>query len=74
MRSIWNGDLSFGLVNVPVKAYSATGATTVNHIRSTPKDGTRIRYKRVREGTDTEVEFSNIANAYESDETVRPWS
>lgn len=68
MRSIWKGDLSFGLVNVPVKVYSATQ----NHDRSSHQvdsaDGTRIRYRRVREGTDTEVEFSKIANAYESDE------
>ena len=68
MRSIWNGDLSFGLVNVPVKAYSATESHDRKSHQVDSKDGTRIRYKRVREGTDTEVEFSNIANAYESDD------
>lgn len=72
MRSIWNGDLSFGLVNVPVKAYSATESHDRKSHQVDSKDGTRIRYKRVREGTDTEVEFADIANAYESDsgETV----
>ncbi len=68
MRSIWNGDLSFGLVNVPVKAYSATESHDRKSHQVDAKDGVRIRYKRVREGTDTEVEYSDIANAYESDE------
>ncbi|MBT0567338.1 Ku protein [Williamsia sp. CHRR-6] len=66
MRSIWKGDLSFGLVNVPVKVYSATEShDRTSHQVAT--DGTRIRYRRVKEGTDTEVEFSEIANAYESE-------
>ncbi|WP_045821066.1 Ku protein [Williamsia herbipolensis] len=72
MRSIWKGDLSFGLVNVPVKVYSATESHDRTSHQVDAKDGTRIRYRKVREGTDTEVEFSDIANAYESDsgETV----
>ncbi|MFC0315652.1 Ku protein [Gordonia phosphorivorans] len=68
MRSIWKGDLSFGLVNVPVKVYSATESHDRSSHQVDAKDGTRIRYRRVREGTDTEVEFSQIANAYESDD------
>ncbi len=68
MRSIWNGDLSFGLVNVPVKVYSATESHDRKSHQVDAKDGTRIRYKRVREGTDTEVDFADIANAYESDD------
>ncbi|GED96093.1 non-homologous end joining protein Ku [Gordonia crocea] len=71
MRSIWNGDLSFGLVNVPVKVYSATESHDRKSHQVDAKDGTRIRYKRVREGTDDEVEFANIANAYETDEGER---
>lgn len=72
MRSIWKGDLSFGLVNVPVKVYSATQSHDRTSHQVDSKDGTRIRYRKVREGTDDEVEFSQIANAYESDagETV----
>ena len=72
MRSIWKGDLSFGLVNVPVKVYSATESHDRKSHQVDSADGTRIRYRRVREGTDTEVDFANIANAYESDsgETV----
>jgi DNA end-binding protein Ku len=67
MRSIWKGDLSFGLVNVPVKVYSATESHDRKSHQVDSKDGTRIRYRKVREGTDDEVEFSQIANAYESD-------
>jgi DNA end-binding protein Ku len=67
MRSIWKGDLSFGLVNVPVKVYSATESHDRKSHQVDSSDGTRIRYRKVREGTDDEVEFSSIANAYESD-------
>lgn len=67
MRSIWKGDLSFGLVNVPVKVYSATESHDRKSHQVDSKDGTRIRYRKVREGTDDEVEFSSIANAYESE-------
>ncbi|WP_066164012.1 Ku protein [Gordonia hydrophobica] len=67
MRSIWRGDLSFGLVNVPVKVYSATESHDRTSHQVDSADGARIRYRRVREGTDTEVEFSKIANAYESE-------
>ncbi|MGV9709418.1 non-homologous end joining protein Ku [Gordonia sp. NPDC003424] len=67
MRSIWKGDLSFGLVNVPVKVYSATESHDRKSFQVDSKDGTRIRYRRVREGTDTEVDYADIANAYETD-------
>ncbi|WOC12046.1 Non-homologous end joining protein Ku [Gordonia sp. MP11Mi] len=67
MRSIWKGDLSFGLVNVPVKVYSATESHDRSSHQVDAKDGTRIRYRRVREGTDAEVEYASIANAYETD-------
>ncbi|WP_337998790.1 Ku protein [Gordonia neofelifaecis] len=71
MRSIWRGDLSFGLVNVPVKVYSATESHDRSSHQVDSADGARIRYRRVREGTDTEVEFSKIANAYESESGER---
>ena len=72
MRSIWKGDLSFGLVNVPVKVYSATESHDRKSYQVDSSDATRIRYRRVREGTDTEVDYGDIANAYESEsgETV----
>src|SRR5690349_16625437 len=47
MRSIWKGSLSFGLVNVPVKLYSATEDHDVSLHQVHDADGGRIRYKRV---------------------------
>ena len=54
MRAIWTGELSFGLVNVPVKVYSAIESHDAKSHQVDSKDGVRIRYKRVREGTDDE--------------------
>lgn len=68
MRAIWTGELSFGLVNVPVKVYSAVQSHDAKSHQVDAKDGRRIRYRRVREGTNEEVEFAGIANAYESAE------
>src|SRR5699024_8563430 len=67
MRSIWKGEVSFGLVNVPVKVYAATEDHDL-HARQVDKaDGVRIRYRRVRDDNGEEVEYSDIAKAYESE-------
>ena len=68
MRSIWKGEVSFGLVNVPVKVYSATEDHDLHARQVDKKDGVRIRYKRVRDDNGEEVEYSDIAKAYESEE------
>lgn len=68
MRAIWTGDVSFGLVAVPVKVYSATEDHGLHGHMVDPEDGTRIRYKRVREGTDEEVDYEDIGTAYRSDD------
>jgi hypothetical protein len=49
MRSIWKGSIAFGLVNVPVKVYSATEDHDVKFHQVHAKDNGRIRYKRVCE-------------------------
>ena len=49
MRSIWKGSISFGLVNVPVKVYSATEDHDIKFHQVHAKDNGRIRYKRVCE-------------------------
>ena len=51
MRSIWKGSISFGLVNVPVKVYSATEDHDIKFHQVHAKDNGRIRYKRVCEVT-----------------------
>jgi DNA end-binding protein Ku len=68
MRSIWKGEVSFGLVNVPVKVYSATEDHDLHARQVDKKDGVRIRYKKVRDDNGEEVEFSDIAKAYESED------
>jgi DNA end-binding protein Ku len=71
MRSIWKGSLSFGLVNVPVKLYSATEDHDASLHQVHEADGGRIRYKRVCEIDGMEVPYSEIAKAYvDGDQTV----
>jgi DNA end-binding protein Ku len=54
-RSIWTGSLSFGLVNVPVKLYSATHEHEVSFHQFEKGTSSRIRYKRVNEDTGDEA-------------------
>src|ERR1700758_1687111 len=68
MRSIWKGSISFGLVNVPVKVYSATEDHDIKFHQVHAKDNGRIRYKRVCEVDGEVVEYRDIARAYESDD------
>lgn len=68
MRSIWKGAITFGLVNVPVKVYSATEDHDVSLHQVHAKDGGRIRYKRVCELDGDVVEYADIAKAYDDGE------
>lgn len=65
MRSIWKGAISFGLVSVPVKVYSATESHDVSLHQVHNKDGGRIRYQRKCEVCDEVVEYSDIDKAYD---------
>ena len=62
-RSIWSGAISFGLVNVPVKLYSAVSRKTVRFHQL--NDGVRIQQKRVNPATGEEVPYENIVKGYE---------
>jgi DNA end-binding protein Ku len=64
-RSIWSGAISFGLVNVPVKLYSAVSRKTVRFHQLSAKTGTRIQQKRVDPSTGDEVAFDDIVKGYE---------
>jgi DNA end-binding protein Ku len=64
-RSIWSGAISFGLVNVPVKLYSAVSRKTVRFHQLSGKTGTRIQQKRVDPSTGDEVSFDDIVKGYE---------
>lgn len=67
MRSIWKGSVAFGLVNVPVKVYSATEDHDLKFHQVHAKDNGRIRYQRVCEECGEAVEYRDIAKAYEAD-------
>jgi DNA end-binding protein Ku len=64
-RAIWSGAISFGLVNVPVKLYSATSPKTVRFHQLSAKTGVRIKQKRVDPSTDEEVSYDDIVKGYE---------
>jgi DNA end-binding protein Ku len=64
-RAIWSGSISFGLLNVPVKLYSAVARRGVPLREVRQSDGARIRHRRVAEGTDEEVPYESIAKAFE---------
>ena len=64
-RAIWSGAISFGLVNVPVKLYSATSPKTVRFNQLSSKTGARIKQKRVDPTTDEEVPYEDIVKGYE---------
>jgi DNA end-binding protein Ku len=64
-RAIWSGSISFGLLNVPVKLYSAVARRGISLREIRESDGTRIRHRRVAEGTDEEVPYEKITKAYE---------
>jgi DNA end-binding protein Ku len=64
-RAIWSGAISFGLVNVPVKLYSATSPKTVRFHQISSKTGTRIRQQRVDPSTGEEVPYDEIVKGYE---------
>jgi DNA end-binding protein Ku len=65
MRSIWKGAISFGLVSIPVKLYSATEERDVAFHQVRRSDGARIRYKRTAATDGEEVPYSEIAKGYE---------
>jgi DNA end-binding protein Ku len=64
-RAIWSGAISFGLVNVPVKLYSATSPKAVRFHQLSAKTGARVRQKRVDPSTGDEVPFEDLVKGYE---------
>ncbi|MBO9153039.1 Ku protein [Chitinophaga sp. GCM10012297] len=64
MRSIWTGSIGFGLVNIPVKLYSAVQDSRLDLDMLDKKDHSRIRFQRINEKTGKEVAWENIVKAY----------
>jgi DNA end-binding protein Ku len=65
VRSIWKGAISFGLVSIPVKLYSATEERDIAFRQVHREDGGRIRYQRVCTTCGEEVSYADIAKGYE---------
>lgn len=68
MRAIWNGAIGFGLVNIPVKLYSATETSALDLDMLDKKDFSNIRFKRVNEKTGKAVAWENIVKGYKMED------
>jgi DNA end-binding protein Ku len=64
MRAIWTGAIGFGLVNIPVRIFSATQSSTLDLDMLDKKTHAKIKYKRVSEETDKEVAWGDIVKGY----------
>jgi DNA end-binding protein Ku len=67
MRAIWSGSIGFGLVNIPVKLFSAVQESTLDLDMLDKKDHANIKFKRVNENTGKEVAWNNIVRAFNMD-------
>lgn len=64
MKSIWKGAIGFGLVNIPVKLYSAVQNSNLDLDMLDSKDMSRIKYQRISERSGKEVPFERIVKGY----------
>ena len=64
MRSIWTGSISFGLINIPVKLFSAVQESTLDMDMIDKSDHSNIKFKRVNETTGKEVTYADIVKGY----------
>ncbi|HEX6431508.1 MAG TPA: Ku protein [Niastella sp.] len=67
MRAIWTGAIGFGLVNIPIKIYSAVQGSELDLDMLDKKDHSNIRFQRVNEKTGKEVAWENIVRGYNLD-------
>jgi DNA end-binding protein Ku len=68
MRSIWTGSISFGLINIPIKIFLAVEESSLDMDMLDKKDHANIKFKRVNENTEKEVEYANIVKGYKVDD------
>lgn len=64
-RALWTGSISFGLLNVPVKLYSAVSSKSISFRELREGDGSRVKHKRVAEADGEEVPYEKIVKGYE---------
>lgn len=68
MRAIWTGSISFGLINIPIKIFSAVQESSIDMDMLDEKDHANIKFKRVNENTGKEVSYANIVKGYKIDD------
>lgn len=68
MRAIWSGAIGFGLVNIPVKLFSAVRQSELNLDMLDKKDHANIRFQRINANTGKEVAWENIVKGYKMDD------
>jgi DNA end-binding protein Ku len=68
MRSIWKGSIGFGLVNIPIKLYSAVQNSGLDLDMLDSKDQSHIKFQRINENTQKVVEFDKIVKGYKLDD------
>lgn len=68
MRTIWTGSISFGLINIPIKIFSAIEESTLDMDMLDQKDHANIKFKRINENTGKEVPYTNIVKGYKIDD------
>ncbi|MCG9790874.1 non-homologous end joining protein Ku [Flavobacterium algicola] len=68
MRAIWTGAISFGLINIPIKIYSAIDSSTLDLDMLDKEDHANIKFKRVNEHTGKEVAYSDIVKGFKIDD------
>ncbi|HYH55521.1 MAG TPA: Ku protein [Anseongella sp.] len=64
MRAIWSGSIGFGLVNIPVKLFSASQSSTLNLDMLDRRDHSRIKYQRINENSGKVVDWDDIVKGY----------
>ncbi|MEP7095057.1 MAG: Ku protein [Flavobacterium sp.] len=68
MRSIWTGSISFGLINIPIKLFSAVQESNLDMDMLDKNDHSNIKFKRVNETTGKEVKYNDIVKGYKIDD------
>jgi DNA end-binding protein Ku len=68
MRAIWSGAIGFGLVNIPVKLFSAVQQSELDLDMLDKKDHANIKFQRVNANTGKEVKYENIVRGYKMDD------
>src|SRR6187549_1807014 len=68
MKAMWTGSIGFGLVNIPIRMFSAVEDSSLDLDMLDKKDHANIRFKRVNENTGKEVPWENIVKGYQVDE------